>query len=115
MDLAETINLSQLIACGSQSVGKSALLEALYYVLFPISGKVCTRSATEVSPRRAPELGVLVWGFSAIAAGNPISGKYATADRPSFLEGFQFVRDQLIGSEHEDRAKGAMENAFAVY
>ena len=96
-------------------VGKSSLLEALCCVLFPISGKVCTRFGTEVSLRRAPELSVPVWGFSAIAAGNPISGKYATADRPSFLEGFQFVRDQLIGSEHEDQAKGAMEDAFAVY
>ncbi|KAH8700275.1 P-loop containing nucleoside triphosphate hydrolase protein [Talaromyces proteolyticus] len=48
------VELPQLIVCGSQSSGKSSVLEAISRVQFPAKGSVCTRFATEVVLRRSP-------------------------------------------------------------
>ncbi len=45
----------QLIVCGDQSSGKSSVLEAISRVRFPSKDVVCTRFATELVLRRAPE------------------------------------------------------------
>ncbi|KAJ5664593.1 hypothetical protein N7462_011406 [Penicillium macrosclerotiorum] len=49
------VALPQLIVCGSQSSGKSSVLEAISRVRFPTKSGVCTRFATEVILRRNPE------------------------------------------------------------
>jgi GTPase SAR1 family protein len=48
------VELPQLIVCGSQSSGKSSVLEAISRVRFPAKDNVCTRFATEVVLRRTP-------------------------------------------------------------
>ncbi|KAI7060783.1 hypothetical protein KC365_g15100 [Hortaea werneckii] len=44
----------QIVVCGSQSSGKSSVLEALTEVPFPRNDNLCTRFATEITLRRAP-------------------------------------------------------------
>lgn len=53
--LSEFTALPQLIVCGDQSSGKSSLLEAISGVPFPRKDNLCTRFATEVILRRAPD------------------------------------------------------------
>lgn len=53
--LSEFTALPQLIVCGDQSCGKSSLLEAISGVPFPRKDNLCTRFATEVILRRAPD------------------------------------------------------------
>ncbi|KAJ5370483.1 P-loop containing nucleoside triphosphate hydrolase protein [Penicillium cataractarum] len=54
------VELPQLIVCGSQSSGKSSVLEAISRVRFPTKGTLCTRFATEVILRRKPQTRVKV-------------------------------------------------------
>jgi hypothetical protein len=54
------VQLPQLIVCGSQSSGKSSVLEAISRVRFPAKDNVCTRFATEVILRRSPQTRVKV-------------------------------------------------------
>ncbi|KAJ5140702.1 hypothetical protein N7448_004110 [Penicillium atrosanguineum] len=54
------VQLPQLIVCGSQSSGKSSVLEAISRVRFPAKDNVCTRFATEVILRRNPQARVKV-------------------------------------------------------
>lgn len=54
------VELPQLIVCGSQSSGKSSVLEAISRVRFPTKGTICTRFATEVILRRKPQTRVKV-------------------------------------------------------
>src|SRR5271155_3922699 len=56
--ISKYINLPQLIVCGGQSSGKSSVLEAISGLAFPTKDNVCTRFATELILRRAPEIGV---------------------------------------------------------
>lgn len=49
------ISLPQLIVCGDQSSKKNSVLEAISGVPFPVNDGLCTRFATEVILRRAPE------------------------------------------------------------
>jgi Dynamin family/Dynamin central region len=56
--VSKYINLPQLIVCGDQSSGKSSVLEAISGLEFPAKDNVCTRFATELILRRAPESGV---------------------------------------------------------
>jgi GTP-binding protein EngB required for normal cell division len=58
--ISRYINLPQLIVCGDQSSGKSSVLEAISHLGFPAKDNVCTRFATELILRRAPESGVSV-------------------------------------------------------
>lgn len=51
----EVTALPQLIVCGDQCSGKSSVLEAISGIPFPRQEKLCTRFATEVILRRAPE------------------------------------------------------------
>lgn len=53
--LSEIVALPQLIVCGDQSSGKSSVLEALSGIPFPRQDGLCTRFATEVILRRAPQ------------------------------------------------------------
>jgi GTP-binding protein EngB required for normal cell division len=54
------VELPQLIVCGSQSSGKSSVLEAISRVRFPTKSTLCTRFATEVILRRRPQTRVKV-------------------------------------------------------
>lgn len=54
------VELPQLIVCGSQSSGKSSVLEAISRVRFPTKSTLCTRFATEVILRRKPQTRVKV-------------------------------------------------------
>ncbi|EXJ65394.1 hypothetical protein A1O7_01735 [Cladophialophora yegresii CBS 114405] len=56
--VSKYINLPQLIVCGDQSSGKSSVLEAISGLAFPTKDNVCTRFATELILRRAPETSV---------------------------------------------------------
>lgn len=52
--LESILSLPQLVVCGDQSAGKSSVLEALTEIPFPRSDNLCTRFATEIILRRAP-------------------------------------------------------------
>src|SRR5205809_3999931 len=56
--ISKYVNLPQLIVCGDQSSGKSSVLEAISGLGFPTKDNVCTRFATELILRRAPDSGV---------------------------------------------------------
>ena len=51
--LEAVLPLPQIVVCGSQSSGKSSVLEALTEVPFPRNDNLCTRFATEITLRRA--------------------------------------------------------------
>ena len=46
-DIHHELSLPQLVVCGSQSSGKSSVLEALSGYSFPRAEKTCTRFVTE--------------------------------------------------------------------
>ena len=48
-----SVDLPQIIVCGSQSSGKSSTLESLSGIAFPTSEGLCTRFATELILRRS--------------------------------------------------------------
>lgn len=50
------VSLPQIIVCGDQSAGKSAVLEAISGVSFPVQSKTCTRFPTELILRRTPHV-----------------------------------------------------------
>jgi hypothetical protein len=52
--LESILSLPQLVVCGDQSAGKSSVLEALTEIPFPRNDNLCTRFATEIILRRAP-------------------------------------------------------------
>jgi GTPase SAR1 family protein len=54
------VQLPQIIVVGDQSSGKSSVLEAISRVRFPVDGDLCTRFATELVLRRAPETAINV-------------------------------------------------------
>ncbi len=56
--LSRFVDLPQIIVCGDQSSGKSSALEAISGMSFPSKDNLCTRFATELILRRAPEAGV---------------------------------------------------------
>jgi hypothetical protein len=45
----------KLVVVGDQSSGKSSLLEGLTGISFPVASDLCTRFATQIVLRRAPE------------------------------------------------------------
>ena len=49
-DIHHELSLPQLVVCGSQSSGKSSVLEALSGYSFPRAEKTCTRFVTEYVP-----------------------------------------------------------------
>lgn len=53
--ISNYVSLPQLIVCGDQSSGKSSVLEAVSGVSFPTKDNLCTRFATELVLRRAPQ------------------------------------------------------------
>ncbi|MCJ1474752.1 hypothetical protein MMC13_003412 [Lambiella insularis] len=53
--ISRFLNLPQLIVCGDQSSGKSSVLEAISGLDFPRKDNLCTRFATELILRRAPQ------------------------------------------------------------
>ncbi|RSL87114.1 hypothetical protein CEP51_002440 [Fusarium floridanum] len=53
--VGKIVNLPQIIVVGEQSAGKSSVLEAISHVRFPVQGGLCTRFATELVLRQAPE------------------------------------------------------------
>lgn len=50
--LESILSLPQIVVCGSQSAGKSSVLEALTGIPFPRNDNLCTRFPTEISLRR---------------------------------------------------------------
>ncbi|KAJ4356211.1 uncharacterized protein N0V89_004241 [Didymosphaeria variabile] len=52
--LSGIVELPQLVVCGDQSSGKSSVLEAITEIPFPRKENLCTRFATEIILRRAP-------------------------------------------------------------
>ena len=57
-----SVDLPQIIVCGSQSSGKSSTLESLSGIAFPTAEGLCTRFATELILRRGerPQLKVQI-------------------------------------------------------
>lgn len=55
LGLGDIASLPQLVVCGDQSSGKSSLLKAISGISFPHNDGLCTRFATEVELRRAPQ------------------------------------------------------------
>lgn len=58
--IGRSVELPQLVFCGSQSSGKSSVLEAVLGVCFPTKENLCTRFATEFIFRREPATNVTV-------------------------------------------------------
>ncbi|PHH88424.1 hypothetical protein CDD83_7552 [Cordyceps sp. RAO-2017] len=56
--VGKIVNLPQIIVVGEQSAGKSSVLEAISHVRFPVKSNVCTRFATELVLRQAPDTSV---------------------------------------------------------
>ncbi|KAI6871030.1 hypothetical protein KC343_g5239 [Hortaea werneckii] len=56
--LSGVVQLPQLVVCGDQSSGKSSVLEALTGIPFPRKENLCTRFATEIILRRAPQVAI---------------------------------------------------------
>ncbi|KAL4733846.1 P-loop containing nucleoside triphosphate hydrolase protein [Aspergillus similis] len=55
LGISESVSLPQLVVVGDQSSGKSSLLEGLTGLSFPVSSDLCTRFATQIVLRRAPQ------------------------------------------------------------
>jgi hypothetical protein len=55
LGIGEFVDLPQIIVVGDQSSGKSSVLEAISRVRFPAKGGLCTRFATELVLRAAPQ------------------------------------------------------------
>ena len=56
--LSGVVQLPQLVVCGDQSSGKSSVLEAITEIPFPRKENLCTRFATEIILRRAPQVAI---------------------------------------------------------
>ncbi|KAK3300679.1 P-loop containing nucleoside triphosphate hydrolase protein [Chaetomium fimeti] len=56
----ENVKLPQIVVVGDQSAGKSSVLEAITGTPFPRDSGACTRFATEIRLRRAPEPSITV-------------------------------------------------------
>jgi GTP-binding protein EngB required for normal cell division len=54
------VDLPEIIVCGDQSAGKSSVLEAISGMQFPTKDGLCTRFATELVLRRAPDVNTRV-------------------------------------------------------
>ncbi|KAL5048581.1 hypothetical protein BDW71DRAFT_213326 [Aspergillus fruticulosus] len=55
LGVSESVSLPQLVVVGDQSSGKSSLLEGLTGLSFPVASDLCTRFATQIVLRRAPQ------------------------------------------------------------
>ncbi|VBB73179.1 Putative protein of unknown function [Podospora comata] len=62
LGIDQKYDLPQIIVCGSQSAGKSSVLESLVQVPFPRSEKTCTRYVTKVTilPAETPSVEVCI-------------------------------------------------------
>lgn len=58
--VGDYIGLPQLVVVGDQSSGKSSVLEGLTNLPFPRDSGLCTRFATQITFRRAPETNISV-------------------------------------------------------
>jgi GTPase SAR1 family protein len=56
----ENVKLPQIVVVGDQSAGKSSVLEAITGTPFPRDAGACTRFATEIRLRRAPQPSITV-------------------------------------------------------
>ncbi|KAK5658940.1 hypothetical protein OQA88_1757 [Cercophora sp. LCS_1] len=56
----DNVKLPQIVVVGDQSAGKSSVLEAITGTPFPRDAGACTRFATEIRLRRAPESSITV-------------------------------------------------------
>ncbi|KAK0734582.1 P-loop containing nucleoside triphosphate hydrolase protein [Lasiosphaeria miniovina] len=56
----DNVKLPQIVVVGDQSAGKSSVLEAITGTPFPRDAGACTRFATEIRMRRAPENSIAV-------------------------------------------------------
>lgn len=56
----DNVKLPQIVVVGDQSAGKSSVLEAITGTPFPRDAGACTRFATEIRLRRAPEPSITV-------------------------------------------------------
>ncbi|KAI9801574.1 MAG: hypothetical protein M1825_003253 [Sarcosagium campestre] len=55
LGVGDDISLPQIVVVGNQSSGKSSVLEGLTGLSFPVASDLCTRFATQINLRRAPE------------------------------------------------------------
>lgn len=101
-NVGEYVDLPQLVVVGDQSSGKSSVLEALTNLPFPRESGLCTRFATQIVFRRAPEAHMSV---SVIPAENATEEHKAacrawTRDDFQSLEAdlFADIMKQVLGS-----------------
>jgi GTPase SAR1 family protein len=95
----ESHSLPQIIVCGSQSSGKSSVLEALAGIPFPRKSGLCTRYKTRVTILRRPQVGV-----SLKIIPDPTRKLQEIQDLSSFYE-------ELGGSDWRVSMPAAMERA----
>jgi Dynamin family/Dynamin central region len=97
----EYVSLPQIVVCGDQSSGKSAVLEAISGVRFPVKTGTCTRFATELCLRRGPKR-------SGSVRINP--GPTASEHHKEHLKGFQVQNVSIdeVGT-YIEQAKAYME------
>ncbi|EAQ83169.1 hypothetical protein CHGG_10987 [Chaetomium globosum CBS 148.51] len=83
LGVGDFVQLPQIIVVGDQSSGKSSVLEAISRVRFPVDGDLCTRFATELVLRRAPETAINVSiQFAEAVSGNADDGTPNTPRAP---------------------------------
>jgi GTPase SAR1 family protein len=85
------------VVVGDQSSGKSSLLEGLTGLSFPVARDLCTRFATQIVLRRAPEAGVKI---------TIIPGPDAQADEEALDDLLGFERTLTIEDFDSEKFQG---------
>ncbi|KAH9884771.1 vacuolar sorting protein VPS1 [Xylariomycetidae sp. FL2044] len=94
---SQHVDIPQLVIVGSQSTGKSSLLQSLTDIPFPVGAGCCTRFATRIVSRRTPP-------------GTANKFKITIVDPEVRIEGFQYPKDEAYKEyAHAGETLGAEE------
>jgi GTPase SAR1 family protein len=112
LGVGDFVQLPQIIVVGDQSSGKSSVLEAISRVRFPVDGDLCTRFATELVLRRAPETAINVSiQFAEDVSTNAEDGTSGTPrPAPAPFHRDSFDRDALPGIIREAKERMGITN-----
>ena len=103
------VPLPQLIVCGDQSSGKSSVLEAVSGIRFPTKDSLCTRFATEVITRRAPDVKISI---SISPGANRSPEEKARLARFDYADATIHKLPEMIEKAKDVMGVGADANAF---
>lgn len=115
MGVGRDIDLPQLIVVGDQSSGKSSVLEAISLVRFPVRGGLCTRFATELILRKAPQPKFKVSIIAADSSINPGQIHDAGVRQFNETEWDDADLDSMIEAAKQAMGIGNSEQDFSDY